>query len=239
MARELFGFEAMWDAYPNPGGSAEEAKRTIGGKVDAEWITNTCVVRLSRSFNASGNPIPAVADDGLATVKGADGKNYGLRVHEFTRWMTKRYGKPDLVHEYPAPGGGDVPPEFLGRQGVIAFEVDGWTDATGHFDLWNGTRCRHHDYFARAQKVMLWDVGERPTARELGGSVGAGGRNEAADVTLVQGLLVERGEDPGPVDGVCGARTIAAIRAFQGRFLARPDGRVDPGGRTIRELLGQ
>ena len=72
MARTLLGFEAMWDAYPNPGGSAAEAKRTIGGKVDVEWITNTCVVRVSRSFNASGNPIPGADDDGLATVKGAD-----------------------------------------------------------------------------------------------------------------------------------------------------------------------
>ena len=100
------------------------------------------------------------------------------------------------------------------------------------------TRCRHNDYFARAQKVMLWDVGELPTGPQLGASVGKGGKNAPEDVTLVQQLLIDRGEDPGPVDGVCGARTIAAIRAFQGRFLARPDGRVDPGGRTIRELLG-
>jgi hypothetical protein len=239
MARALNGFEAMWNAYPNPGGSAEDAKRTIGGKVDVPWITNTCVIRISRCFNASGNPIPDKEGDGLATVEGADGRNYAMRVHEFTRWMKKRYGAADLVHEYPPPGGGDVPASFLGRQGVIAFEVDGWTDASGHVDLWNGTRCRHADYFGRAQKVMLWDVGEMPEGPQLHGSVGKGGKNAPEDVTLVQQLLVDRGEDPGPVDGVVGPRTIAAIEAFQGRFLARPDGRVDPGGRTIRELLGQ
>jgi hypothetical protein len=239
MARELLGFEAMWAAYPNPGGTAAEAKRTIGGQVDAAWITNTCVIRISRSFNASGNPIPAVADDGLATIKGGDGENYALRVREFTRWMKRRYGQPDLVHEASTPEGGEVPAAFLGRQGVIIFEVEGWTDATGHADLWNGARCRHADYFARAQTVMLWDVGERPEGPHLGGSVGAGGRNAPDDVRLVQQLLIERGEDPGPVDGISGPRTVAAIRAFQSNFLARPDGRVDPGGRTIRELLAQ
>jgi hypothetical protein len=239
MARTLNGFEAMWNAYPNPGGSADEAKRTIGGGVDVSWITNTCVVRLSRSFNASGNPIPAVDGDELTTVRGGDGRQYALRVHEFTRWMKKRYGTADLVHAFPDPGGGDVPESFLGRQGVIVFEVDGWTDASGHVDLWNGARCRHADYFARASKVMLWDVGELPSGPQLGRSVGAGGKNAPEDVTLVQQLLVDRGQDPGPVDGICGARTIAAIRAFQSRFLAKPDGRVDPGGRTIRELLGQ
>jgi hypothetical protein len=239
MARELRGFETMWNAYPAPGGSAEEAKRTIGGQVNAAWITNTCVVRLSRSFNASGHTIPNESGDGLVTVKGGDGKNYALRVAEFTRWLKRRYGDPDLVETFPPPGGGDVPSSFLGRQGVIIFEVDGWTDATGHVDLWNGARCRHGDYFSRAHTVMLWDVPDTPEGPQLGGSVGQGGRNDADDVRLVQQLLTDRGEDPGPVDGLIGPRTIAAIRAFQGRFMASPDGRVDPGGRTIRELLGQ
>jgi hypothetical protein len=194
---------------------------------------------LSRSFNASGNAIPGEAGDGLATVRGGDGRNYALRVREFTKWMKKRYGAPDLVHEFPAPGGGEVPAAFFGRQGVIIFEVEGWTDATGHVDLWNGARCRHSDYFARAHTVMLWDVGEVPEGQQLAGSVGAGGKNAPEDVRLVQQLLVDRGEDPGAVDGISGPRTIAAIRAFQSRVLANPDGRVDVGGRTIRELLAQ
>jgi hypothetical protein len=239
MAATLRDFEAMWNAYPNPGGSAEDAKRTIGGGVDVDWITNTCVIRMSRSFNASGNTIPDKDGDGLATVKGADGRNYAMRVREFTKWLRKRYGAADLVYDYPPPGGGDIPASFLGRQGVIVFEVEGWSDATGHVDLWNGARCRHHDYFARAQKVLVWEVPDVIVGPQLGASVGKGGKNAPEDVTLVQQLLTDRGEDPGPVDGVCGARTIAAIRAFQARFLAHPDSRVDPGGRTIRELLGQ
>lgn len=237
MPVRLYDFDAMWDAYPNPGGSAEAAKHTIGGQALAETIQNTCVLRISRCFNYSGQPIPNSPGDEILTIRGGDGLNYALRVREFLRYMRRKYGPPDLEHEYPPPGGGAVPESFKGRQGVIAFEVDGWLDATGHFDLWNGARCRHSAYFSRAQKVMLWEVADAP-AQRLGGSVGQGGANDRDDVALVQRLLAGRGIDPGPVDGLVGPRTIAAIRRFQADFLRRPDGRVDPDGRTFRELVG-
>ncbi|MCA9707568.1 MAG: peptidoglycan-binding protein [Myxococcales bacterium] len=237
MTASLQNFDQMWDEYPAPGGSADEAKRIVGGRAVSEGIDNTCVLRMSRAFNYSGNPIPKSNDDEILTIKGGDGRNYALRVREFTRYLHRKYGPPDQEHEYPPPGGGEIPSSFKGRQGVIVFDVEGWTDATGHVDLWNGTRCRHHGYFERAAKVMLWEVPDVPTMR-LEGSVGHGGRNLEPDVELVQQLLVDRGLDPGPIDGKVGPRTIAAIRAFQGRFLAHPDGRVDPNGRTWRELLG-
>jgi hypothetical protein len=237
MAARLKNFDQMWDAYPNPGGSADAAKHTIGGQAVAESIDNTCVLRLSRAFNYSGNPIPRSATDEIVTIRGGDGLNYALRVREFTRYMKRKYGPPDFEHSYPAPGGGDVPASFKGRQGVVIFEVDGWTDATGHMDLWNGARCRHNAYFNRAAHVMLWEVSDAPT-QKLGGSVGHGGRNDHDDVELVQQLLADNGHDPGVIDGICGAKTIAAIRKFQSGFLSSPDGRVDPDGRTFRELLG-
>ncbi len=68
-------------------------------------------------------------------------------------------------------------------------------------------------------------------------SVGAGGENDKEDVTAVQKRLHERGLDPGPVDGDCGERTIAAIRAFQGTFLQHPDGLIEPGQGTERHLF--
>lgn len=238
MPVRLQGFEQMWDAYPNPGGTAEEAKATIGGQATAETIDNTCVLRVSRAFNYSGHPIPKSATDEIATIRGADGLNYALRVREFTRYMRRKYGPPGYEHSYPPPGGGDIPPSFKGRQGVVVFEVDGWTDATGHVDLWNGSRCRHNAYFNRATHVMLWEVGDTPATQQLGGSVGQGAKNDRDDVELVQQLLADNGVSPGAIDGVCGAKTIAAIRKFQSRFLRSPDGRVDPDGRTFRELLG-
>jgi Type VI secretion system (T6SS), amidase effector protein 4/Putative peptidoglycan binding domain len=237
MPARLKRFDQMWDAYPNPGGPAEAAKHTIGGQAANERIDNTCVLRISRAFNYSGNPIPRSSTDEIMTIKGGDGLNYALRVREFTRYMKRKYGPPDFQHTYPAPGGGEVPLSFKGRQGVIIFEVDGWTDATGHMDLWNGSRCRHNAYFNRATHVMLWEVDDTP-AQRLGGSVGQGGTNDRDDVELVQQLLADSGIDPGAIDGVCGAKTIAAIRKFQAGFLSNPDGRIDPDGRSFRELQG-
>lgn len=234
----LRNFDEMWDAYPNPGGTAAAAKATIGGGADRDWIRNTCVLRVSRSFNASGNLIPADRHDGLATVVGADGMHYALRVNEFRRYLEDAYGEPDVSHTYPGGSGGAVPPTFFGQRGVIVFDVDVWSDATGHVDLWNRDRCRHAAYFDVAAKVMLWRVDEAPSGPQLGASVGSRGRNLPDDVRLVQTLLKERGVDPGPIDGVIGRKTIAAIREFQRFFMRRPDGRVDPNGRTFRELLG-
>lgn len=228
----------MWNAYPNPGEGADAAKQTIGGGANVSWIINTCVIRISRSLNYGGYPIPNSASDEIITVRGADRMHYAVRVREFARWIRRRLGPPELEHGYPPPGGGDVPPAFVGRQGLIIFEVEGWTDATGHIDLWNGSTCRHHGYFERASKVSLWEIADAPAAPTLTGSVGANGRNQPVDVLLVQQLLQQRGVDPGAPDGLIGPKTIAAIRSFQSRFLASPDGRVDPGGRTFRELQG-
>ena len=79
------------------------------------------------------------------------------------------------------------------------------------------------------------------------GSVGRGGQNRAADVTIVQGALNQFvGKPGGPAqylatDGSVGEKTIAAIAAFQAAVVrvARPDGRVDPGGRTFGALSGK
>lgn len=68
------------------------------------------------------------------------------------------------------------------------------------------------------------------------GSVGQGGRNEPSDVKFVQDRLRAKGFDPGPSDGDCGPRTVAAIRKFQATFLAAPDGVVEPGKKTFQKL---
>ena len=132
------------------------------------------------------------------------------------------------------------------RSRLICFEVDGWSDATGHFDLWNGSECIHSEYFGKASKVHLWEVSSntstvRPRDRvpSLSASVGVRGVNRRRDVETVQRLLVAAGLDPGPVDGISGRLTTRAIRAFQASFLRAPDGRVDVNGRTWRELLSR
>lgn len=81
------------------------------------------------------------------------------------------------------------------------------------------------------------------TTFQIDESVGLNGKNKADDVRVVQDLLRQCNEqpgestlDPGPVNGVCTARTITAIKTFQKRFLRGADGRVDPEGQTIQKL---
>lgn len=67
-------------------------------------------------------------------------------------------------------------------------------------------------------------------------AVGRGGRNEFNDVRVVQTLLKRQDMDPGPLDGICGRRTVSAIVRFQATFMRIPDGLVEPTGRTLRRL---
>ena len=246
MAISLTNFDLMWQAYPNPGGEAEDAKSTIGGNADADWIENTCVIRMSRSFNYSGQPIPKRAR-GLSTVSGRDGMRYAFRVREFRAYLRRNYGQPTLYHKYAEPGG-DVPGSFRGRQGMIAFIVDAWIDATGHLDLWDGARCVHHGYFEEANEVELWEVGDlvpgSPRAERglpslpIADAVGEGAANRTADVVIVQTLMAENSYRVGPIDGKVGVLLKRAIVDFQASFLSQPDGRIDPKGNTWRKLNG-
>jgi peptidoglycan hydrolase-like protein with peptidoglycan-binding domain len=81
--------------------------------------------------------------------------------------------------------------------------------------------------------------------RTITASVGEGGANRPADVRTVQEMLnkaLPGWGGPTPklvVDGACGPLTKTAIRRFQQVQLATyfpPDGRVDPGHRTLKRL---
>lgn len=67
-------------------------------------------------------------------------------------------------------------------------------------------------------------------------SVGVDGANLKQDVRRVQMLLKTAGHDPGEVDGVCGGKTIAAIKEFQKEFLPEADGLIETEGPTWRKL---
>ncbi|HEY7685139.1 MAG TPA: peptidoglycan-binding domain-containing protein [Gemmatimonadales bacterium] len=87
------------------------------------------------------------------------------------------------------------------------------------------------------------DDPERLVQITMTGSVGTGGRNDLADVRLVQTLLnVVPAHEAGPqaklaVDGIAGPKTVAAIRRFQQAHTKVVDGRVDASGPTIVKLV--
>ena len=95
---------------------------------------------------------------------------------------------------------------------------------------------------ARGRSQFATPRGPVPGFIKLGGSVGTKGGNAAADTKAVQVALnavVPALGGPSPllaVDGICGSKTKAAIQAIQGRWTASRDGRIDPGGATIKVL---
>lgn len=78
----------------------------------------------------------------------------------------------------------------------------------------------------------------------ISASVGQGGANKAADVSAIQYCLdqvppIDGGPTPPlKIDGLCGPKTIKAIRDFQLKHFgwAGCDGRIDPDKQTIRKL---
>lgn len=74
--------------------------------------------------------------------------------------------------------------------------------------------------------------------KNITGSVGSGGFNRKEDVMTVQELLNKAGYSL-TVDGGCGTKTVTAIMDFQRNKLGttRPDGRIDPGGKTWQALV--
>jgi hypothetical protein len=153
MSKLIPDFDLLRANYP-AGDDPAAVKRDIGGEVDAAWITNTCVVRLSHALNYAGDPIPK-GYPGLLVVRGGDSKHYALRVREFRRYMEREYSAPQLrVHR--TARGNVSPAAFTGSRGIIGFEVKVWNDATGHFTLWDGNACLHGDYFDKAEEVWLW-----------------------------------------------------------------------------------
>lgn len=157
MSKKLPNFDELKKYYLT--GDLDSVKSTIGGEVDADWIKNTCVVRVSRSLNYAKDPITKAP--GLLIVLGGDKKRYALRVKEFRAYMNKTYGKP-AVSEKKNAGGTITKTKFSGKRGIICFEVTGWSDATGHFSLWDGTKVLYdggHDYFGGlSNEAVLWQA---------------------------------------------------------------------------------
>jgi len=118
---------------------------------DPENWGHTCAVRMSYALNHSGVVLGKPKSG--AVIKGDDGYNYWMRVTDLSKFLEEKFKKGD--EEYcPKPitsltqstidaRAQEVYTNFvqkiLGRNGIVVFHVTGWTDATGHFTLWNGS----------------------------------------------------------------------------------------------------
>ncbi|SFU08647.1 Type VI secretion system (T6SS), amidase effector protein 4 [Kosakonia arachidis] len=161
-------FVAAWGAAAqiyDPKDPLTKVKNVIGGKVrtnfeipesEGGWV-NSCAVRMSYVLNYTGFPVPRI--NGI-TVSGADKKWYFFRVGDVINWLTRQWGKPDLIVSYPS-----LPVDKLhNKKGIILFSVDQWDDATGHATFWNGLTCSDHCYFNAPNtnytttKASFWEL---------------------------------------------------------------------------------
>ena len=160
-------FATAWSASQriyDPLNPAEKVARLIGGYVEKniratdpkERWTNTCAIRMSYILNESGMHIPYLRGE---TASGADKRHYFFRVRNLISFLGQRWGKPSIV-KYPETGGGPL----VGQQGVILFEVLGWSDAAGHATLFDGRVCYDHCYFNepgvnyRTERANFWSL---------------------------------------------------------------------------------
>lgn len=136
----------------------------IGGKVKLNYdigvFTNACATRISRALNLSGtqHEIPyytAVGPSGKVEAQVSSGQQkkwYIFRVKILIKYLSEKYGEPKqhTPAEYKA--------KLSGKKGIIVFEVSGWSDATGHADLWDGKKCVGSDYGGQSSRVLFWEA---------------------------------------------------------------------------------
>ena len=129
----------MGALYAMLGGEAARAVAWAGFGTNG----NTCASRLSVALNRSGAPI----DAGIAkrinasTLGTADGHRIIYRVREIRAYLLEAFGRPDVDQIPPCDD------EFVGKHGIVAFSVHGWSDASGHMALFDGKDYREpgHD----------------------------------------------------------------------------------------------
>jgi Type VI secretion system (T6SS), amidase effector protein 4 len=139
-------FAALWDAYPR--GTPDDAKASIGGALNLAWVTNTCAIRVSHALLESGFNI--TDGPGITTARGGNGKRYIFRVADLETYLNGTVGPPTTKVASPSAR------LVAGQRGIIQFAVSGWSDATGHFDLWNGSECAGSEYFSESHEVSIW-----------------------------------------------------------------------------------
>lgn len=120
---------------------------------------NTCSVRMSYALNRSGLTLGAAPSQGGHLV-GADGYRYWIRVSDLKLHLSKQFKGADEELALPviSPGLIDdvdalsakfkervalakawLERALSNRRGIVVFNVTGWSNASGHFTLWDGT----------------------------------------------------------------------------------------------------
>ncbi len=151
---------AFKEVYDDVGKTVSGVGAKVGGKVDYNInvvpvgqgrFENACAIRLSYVLNKTGHKIPHIAGQ---TVSGGQGAWYIYKVKTMIMYLHKVFGNPDHTFVNPTANA------LAKHKGILVFEVDGWSDATGHATIWDGTNCSDACYFAKSKKAYLWTLND-------------------------------------------------------------------------------
>lgn len=108
---------------------------------------NACAIRLSYVLNKTAKKIPYISGQ---TVSGKDGSWYIFKVKTMISYLKKEYGPPDHVIDNPTTS------KFANYKGIMVFDVEIWSDASGHATIWDGAHCTDKCYFPESKKAYIW-----------------------------------------------------------------------------------
>ena len=160
--KKLPKWDELLKYYPND--DAKTVFTDIGGKVKLNYdigvFSNACATRVSKALNFSlvGHEIPFFKtkdSDGNDVVQVSSGGKklwYIYRVKALIEYLKKNYGNPKIVDK------GKYKQSLKGKKGIIIFEIKGWSDATGHADLWDGSKVVRDDYSSKAHNILFWEA---------------------------------------------------------------------------------
>lgn len=142
----------MWDAFPDhtkyP--TLRSVHTYIGGalkkNIDVPGFEgdngNTCAVRMSRALNYGNFPLSTklIHTLKLNSISGEDKLNYLFRVRELKIYLASALGTT------PVKITKNFASAFHKQKGIVAFDVAGWSNASGHVALWDGTSFLEPDH---------------------------------------------------------------------------------------------
>ena len=157
-------FQQLWNNYPRysqypseknhqpysgPGSFWQHA----GGhqEMNASIFVNSCSLRMCYALNRAGVPIPYAP----GRVSDAD-HMWGIpRLTDLQPFLIKNFGQPQQYSPNSWRG------QLAGKTGILMFQVNIWSDASGHAALWNGSELSdggEHDYTSVSSGVLFWPI---------------------------------------------------------------------------------
>ena len=111
--------------------------------------------------------------------------------------------------------------------GMLLFAGYGWAQMKSGSDAGTSSDASKSKGSAKKSGSDMGSSGSSMDMSKDSQKSGAARGGGSENVKKVQAALKEKGQDPGPIDGVMGPKTKAAIKAYQSANNIKPTGRLD------------